>query len=64
MIYIVRKSIRRTGRVVLEKTFKTSEFKNSDDAYTAAFDIALAEDYAKKDTEVVELLQVAGITSF
>ncbi len=63
MIYIVRKSIRRTKRVVLEKTFMDSEFKNGN-AYKVAFDIALAEDRAKKDTEVVELLEVSGITMF
>lgn len=63
MIYIVRKSIRRTGRVVFEKTFHDSEFKNRN-AREHAFDIARAEDRAKKDTEVVELLEVSGITMF
>lgn len=64
MIYIVRKSIRRTGRVVLEKVFKDSEFKKEGYAYRAAYEIALAEDHCKKDTEVVELLEVSGIVRF
>ena len=63
MIYIVRKSIRKTGRVVFEKTFMDSEFKNGN-AYKVAFDIAHAEDSAKKGTEVVELLEVSGIIRF
>lgn len=63
MIYIVRKSIRRTGRVIFEKTFMNSEFKNNN-AYEFAFNIALAEDRAKKDTEVVELIKVSGIVQF
>jgi hypothetical protein len=64
MIYIVRKSIRRTGRVVLEKFFDSYQFRNPEQAEKAAFDIALAEDRAKKDTEMVQLLAVSEITSF
>lgn len=64
MIYIVRKSIRKTGRVVLEKTFMDSEFTQAGRAYRAAFDIAHAEDAVKKDTEIVELLTVERITRF
>lgn len=64
MIYIVRKSIRRTGRIVLEKTFMESEFVNADHARQAAFRIALSEDGCKRPNEVVELLEVSGITQF
>lgn len=64
MIYIVRKSIRRTGRVLWEKAFKASEFECEEHARKAAFSIALTEDGAKKDTEVIELLEVSGITQF
>lgn len=64
MIFIVRKSLRRTGRVVFEKTFMAADFISAYHAKKAAFSIALAEDGAKKDTEVIELLEVSGITQF
>lgn len=64
MIYIVRKSIRRTGRVILEKTFATTDFRSPEQAYRAAFNIALGEDAVKSDNELVQLLTVCEICNF
>ena len=64
MTYIVRKSLRRTGRILWEKAFKASEFVSEEHARKAAFSVALAEDGAKKDNEVIELLEISGITQF